>query len=114
MNRSLRQLSTECKVCGKQFDEQNPKQPKRALCLECYNLECDNRLELKREERKTKVTKIELMQPFKVENRQEHWNKINKEIRKLKKLDEIHQFIKERADEVFANKELMEFINHQN
>lgn len=110
----FKEFSKCCNKCGVEWlEDWSNKYPKRAMCVDCHKIYYAERKLAYNEKHKNEVRKVDLMQPFKVENRQAHWTKINKELRALNKLEDIRAFIKKQADEIFSNKELMEFINHQ-
>ena len=112
--RKRKEFSKCCTMCGEVWNtDMSNKVEGRALCIPCGVI--DNRATRARynELRSDEPKKIDLMQPFKVVNREKHWLEVNRQIKPLKKLEDIHAFIVKQADEVFANKELMEFINHQ-
>ena len=114
MARSLRQLSTQCGKCGVVFDEQHPKQPKRALCRECYIGE-SQRLSREQVERRAVVgaaiNRIALYRDYKIENRKAFWTSINKEIKGLTKREEIRAFISKQMDRILADDNLMKYIS---
>ena len=112
----FKEFSKCCKDCGVEWNEGwTNKTEGRALCLDCMSIERAKRKENLKMERVANDadTKLAKMQPFKFEHRQEHWTKVNKEIRKLKKVEDIRAFITKQADEIFANEALMEYINYQ-
>ena len=116
MARSLRQLSTHCGKCGVQFDETlSNKQPKRAMCVECYLEEgVTNRIKKAKYDKENRKTphRQELYHDYKVQNRQNFWRAINKEIRTLTKRDEIRAFISKQMDRILSDETLMDYINH--
>ena len=118
MSRSLRQLSTECGKCGVKFDETlSNKQPKRALCITCYESEGIKRRIAKAKydkEHKVGMDRIEKYQNYKVENRTTFWKQINKEIRLCKTNAEIRAFIGKQMDRILADTQLMDYINDTN
>ena len=112
--RSKKEFSKCCKKCGLVWDkEMSNKYKGRALCKPCAKIEYSEYRKAYKDTLDSSETKLAKMQPFKEENRMEHWKKINKEIKGLKKLEDIRAFISKRADEVFADKALMKYINHQ-
>ena len=108
-----KEFSKQCTKCGLEWDENfSNKYPKRALCYPCHKEEyklIKERYDLKN----NGLSKSDLLQPYKVTNRKEVWREVNKELKKLKKLEDIHNFIVKRADEVFADEKLMAYINKQ-
>lgn len=112
--RSKKEFSKACSKCGIEWNaDMSNKYPKRALCYPCAKETYTQYRKDYHASLGEHTTKIELMQPFKVENRQAHWTAVNKQLRGLKKVEDIRAFIKKQADEIFSNKELMEYINHQ-
>lgn len=114
MSRSLRQLSTQCGKCSVIFDEQHPKQPNRALCKECYQIELDNRSKEQRERRLeigAAVNRIELYKDYKFENRNQFWKGINKELKGLTKREDIRAFISKQMDRILSDDNLMKYLN---
>ena len=114
MARSLRQLSTKCGKCGVVFDEEHPKQPKRALCKECYQIESKDRGEeakKKRVEIGAAVNRIELYKDYKLENRYLFWRGLNKEIKGLTKREDVRAFISKQMDRILADEKLMMYLN---
>ena len=106
--------STECKKCGVVYDEQNPKQKKRALCVSCYNDESlERNIEKRKYDREHRVgmNRTEKYKDYKFANRQPFWTSINKEIRKLKDKGEIRAFISKQMDRIIADKQLKDYIN---
>jgi hypothetical protein len=114
MARSLRELSKQCGVCGVEWNEDlSNKQPKRALCLECYQTELDNRNTLHKEKRAeigAAIKRIELYRDYKLKNRSGFWREINKEIRPLTDRGEIRAFVSKQMDRILEDKQLMEYI----
>jgi hypothetical protein len=109
-----KEFSKCCVKCNVEWlPDMSNKYKKRALCLECHKIYYNERKAVYTEKHKDDKRRIDLMQPFKLDNRKEHWKKVNDGLKGLKDINEIHAYIKERADEIFANKELMEYINHQ-
>ena len=110
-----KELSKKCGACGVVFDETlSNKQPKRALCKECYQIELDNRnmrFKKERAEVGAAIKRIESYRNYKLENRKGFWASINKEIRTLTKREDIRVFISKQMDRILADKELMHYIN---
>jgi hypothetical protein len=114
MARSLRQLSTQCGTCGVVFDEQHPKQPKRALCKGCYIIEAQRHSKEQRERRAevgAAINRIELYRDYKMENRKPFWTSINKEIKGLTKREDVRVFISKQMDRILADDNLMKYIS---
>jgi hypothetical protein len=114
MGRSLRQLSTKCGECGVPFDETlSNKQPNRALCKDCYQIELDNRNTLHKEKRAeigAAIKRIELYKDYKLKNRSGFWKEINKELKPLTDRKEIKAFISKQMDRILNDNQLMEYI----
>ena len=114
MARSLRQLSTQCGKCSVVFDEQHPKQPKRALCKDCYTIDAQRTSREQRERRAevgAAINRINLYRDYKFENREGFWRTINKEIKGLTKRDEIRAFISKQMDRILADENLMKYVS---
>ena len=114
MARSLRQLSTQCGTCGVIFDEQHPKQPKRALCKGCYIIEAQKHSKEQRERRAVvgaAINRIALYRDYKMVNRKAFWTSINKELRPLTDRGEIRAFISKQMDRILADDNLMKYIS---
>ena len=115
MTRSLRQISTKCAQCGVVYDEHNPKQVKRALCVPCYRIEMEERnqkLIAERKEAGAFANRILLYKNYKVQNREPFWNAINKELKPLNDRTEIKAFISKQMDRILEDKDLMHYINY--
>lgn len=114
MARSLRQLATKCGKCGVIFDENNPKQPKRALCVPCYRIEFQNLCKMHRERRAeigAAINRIELYRDYKFENRRGYWKELNKELKPLTNRDEIRAFLAKQMDRILADDNLMKYLS---
>ena len=114
MARSLRQLATKCGVCEVVFDENNPKQIKRALCVPCYRIELQRICKGQKDARAVvgaAIKRIELYRDYKFENRKGYWREINKQIRLLNDRDEIREFISKQMDRILADENLMKYIS---
>jgi hypothetical protein len=113
MARSLRQLATKCGECGVVFDENNPKQIKRALCVPCYRIELQRICKGQKDARAVvgaALNRIELYKDYKLENRKEHWRAVNKQIKGLTNRDEIRAFISKQMDRILDDTKLMDYI----
>jgi len=110
-----KEFSKQCKGCGVEWlTGFTNKQKGRALCLECYSVDYLAYKRKQYEENSVKGDRrIDKMQPFKQSNREAHWRNVNKQLKSLKDKKEIREFISKQADIVFADKALMEYINHQ-
>ena len=114
MGRSLRQVSTQCGKCDVVFDLEHPKQPKRALCIVCYQIELDNRNTLHKEKRAevgAALNRIQLYKDYKLQNRSPYWKEINKQIKGLTKREDIRAFISKQMDRILNDKQLMQYIS---
>jgi len=114
MARSLRQLATKCGACGVVFDENNPKQTKRALCVSCYKIELQRICKGQKDARAVvgaTLKRIELYRDYKLVNRRGYWKEINKQIKPLTDMVEIRAFISKQMDKILADDNLMQYIN---
>lgn len=114
MARSLRQLATKCGACGVVFDENHPKQIKRALCKVCYRIELQRIAKGQKDQRAivgAAVNRIEAYKAYKFENRQEFWKELNKEIRPLTKREDIRAFLSKQMDRILADDNLMKYLS---
>ena len=114
MARSLRQLATKCGACGVVFDENNPKQIKRALCKPCYRIELQRICKGQKDARAVvgaAVNRIEAYKAYKLENRKGFWREINKQIKLLNDRDEIREFISKQMDRILADVNLMKYLS---
>ena len=114
MARSLRQLATKCGACGVVFDENNPKQIKRALCVSCYQIEFKKMCKAQVDKRAVvgaAIKRIELYRDYKLVNRRGYWKEINKQIKPLTDMVEIRAFISKQMDKILADDNLMQYIN---
>jgi hypothetical protein len=114
MARSLRQLSTQCGKCSVVFDEEHPKQHKRALCKACYTIDAQRTSREQRERRAevgAAINRIHLYRDYKMENRKEFWKDINKQIRPLTDRGEIRAFISKQMDRILADDNLMKYVS---
>jgi len=115
--RSLRQLSTKCGKCGVVFDEEHPKQPKRALCKVCYVNEWEQRVIDKKKydkENRFGMHRMEKYEDYRMSVRNKFWKEINKEIKLLKTREEHLAFISKQMDRILADQQLMDYINDTN
>jgi hypothetical protein len=115
MAKSLRQLSTQCSKCSVEFTKElNNKQPKRALCKECYRTElqalCKKQKD-KRAEVGAIVNRIAIYKDYKFENRKVFWKELNKEIKGLKTREEHLSFISKQMDRILADENLMKYLS---
>jgi len=115
MARSLRQLATKCGACGVVFDEEHPKQPKRARCVECYRIELQKISKGQKDKRAevgAALNRIEAYKDYKFENRKGFWASLNKELKPLTKREDIRAFISKQMDRILEDKALMQYINY--
>lgn len=115
MARIIKKLSTGCKECGVIFDENNPKQPLRALCVPCYLKEATEmraNIAIAKKQNQIAPNRSELYYNYREDNRAAFWKEINKQIRPLKKREDIQAFISKQMDRIMGDKTLMDYINH--
>ena len=110
-----KELSKCCTNCGVEWLEDfSNKQPKRAKCLECYDIELFERNANQRKsnkENKNGLNRLELYENYKYSNRKPFWTSINKQIKLLKNREEAKEFISKQMDRILADKTLMDYIN---
>jgi len=115
MARSLRELSKSCGQCGVVFDDKlTNKQPKRALCKECYQIELKSIAKAQKDKRAeigAVVNRVAIYNDYKFENRAEFWKGINKQIRPLTKREDIRAFISKQMDRILADVNLMKYLS---
>ena len=110
-----KELSKKCGACGVVFDNNNPKQPKRARCVECYRIELQKISKGQKDKRAevgAALNRVEAYKDYKLENRKGFWASINKEIRTLTKREDIRTFISKQMDRILEDKRLMQYINY--
>jgi len=110
-----KELSKFCRACGLVFDSTlSNKQPKRALCKECYQIELKSIAKAQKDKRAeigAVVNRVAIYNDYKFENRAEFWKDINKQIRPLTKRDEIRAFISKQMDRILGDDNLMKYLN---
>jgi len=110
-----KELSKFCRACGLVFDSTlSNKQPKRALCKECYQIELKSIAKAQKDKRAeigAVVNRVAIYNDYKFENRAEFWKDINKQIKGLTKRDEIRTFISKQMDRILADDNLMKYLN---
>lgn len=110
-----RELSKSCGECGVVFDETlSNKQPKRALCKACYQIEFKKMCKAQRDKRAeigAAVNRIEIYRDYKMENRKGFWRELNKEIKGLTKREDVRAFISKQMDRILADDNLMKYLN---
>ena len=109
-----KELSKKCGACGVVFDEQHPKQPKRARCVECYRIELQKLSKAQKDKRAeigAVVNRVAIYRDYKFENRQEFWKGINKQIKPLTKREDIRTFLSKQMDRILADDNLMKYLN---
>ena len=115
MARSLRELSKSCGKCGVVFDEKlTNKQPKRALCLECYRVELQKLSKAQKDKRAeigAMVNRVAIYRDYKLENRQGFWKELNKELKPLTKREDIRAFLAKQMDRILNDDNLMKYLN---
>ena len=111
-----KELSKSCRACGLVFDSTlSNKQPKRALCKECYQIEFKKMCKAQKDKRAevgAALNRVEAYKDYKLENRKGFWASINKEIRTLTKREDIRTFISKQMDRILEDKRLMQYINY--
>lgn len=108
-----KEFSTNCKMCGVEWnDDFSNKKPLRAVCLECYKKEYEERKEkYKSIEYKKGENRHDKYRPFKIENRKHIYKELNLKLKGLKKREEVREFLKNRFDELLEDKALWDYIN---
>ena len=110
-----KELSKSCVDCGvKWLEDLSNKQPKRALCKECYQIEFKKMCKAQKDKRAeigAVVNRVAIYNDYKFENRKAFWASINKEIKLLKNRDEIRAFISKQMDRILADENLMKYLN---
>ena len=109
-----KELSKKCGACGVVFDEQHPKQPKRARCVECYRIELQKLSKAQKDKRAeigAVVNRVAIYRDYKFENRTEFWKGINKQIKPLTKREDIRAFLSKQMDRILADDNLMKYLN---
>ena len=109
-----KELSKKCGACGVVFDEQHPKQPKRARCVECYRIELQKLSKAQKDKRAeigAVVNRVAIYRDYKFENRTEFWKGINKQIKPLTKREDIRAFLSKQMDRILADENLMKYLN---
>ena len=109
-----KEISKSCGNCGVVFDATlSNKKKGRALCLECYFIEAQTRSKEQIARRAVvgaAINRIELYRDYKIENRNEFWKDINKQIKVLKDRKEIREFISKQMDRILEDTQLMDYI----
>ena len=110
-----KELSKSCRACGLVFDNTlSNKQPKRALCKECYQIELRNTAKAQKDKRAeigAVVNRVAIYRDYKFENRTEFWKGINKQIKPLTKREDIRAFLSKQMDRILADDNLMKYLN---
>ena len=110
-----KELSKSCRACGLVFDSTlSNKQPKRALCKECYQIEFKKMCKAQKDKRAeigAVVNRIEIYKDYKFENRTEFWKGINKQIKPLTNREDIRAFLSKQMDRILADENLMKYLN---
>ena len=110
-----KELSTKCRECNVVFTKElNNKQPKRALCKECYRIELQKIAKGQKDKRAeigAMVNRIEAYRDYKLENRKGFWSSLNKEIKSLKTREEHLSFISKQMDRILSDDNLMKYLN---
>jgi hypothetical protein len=110
-----KELSKFCRACGLVFDSTlSNKQPKRALCKECYQIELQKISKAQKDKRAeigAVVNRVAIYNDYKFENRTEFWKGINKQIKPLTKRADIREFLSKQMDRILADENLMKYLN---
>ena len=110
-----KELSKSCRACGLVFDKNlSNKQPKRALCLECYRVEMQKLSKAQKDKRAeigAVVNRVAIYRDYKFENRKGFWKGLNKELKGLKTREEHLSFISKQMDRILADDNLMKYLN---
>jgi hypothetical protein len=111
-----KELSKSCGDCGVVWEKDlSNKQPRRALCKECYSIELKKTSKAQRDKRAelgAGLQRMELYKDYKFQNRDGFWRKINKEIKPLTKREDIRAFISKQMDRILEDTQLMDYINY--
>lgn len=108
-----KELSKQCGKCGVEWNEDlSNKQPKRALCKECFIIESEERKEiLKNIVYKRGENRMQKYRQFKISNRSHIYSDVNKRLKPLKRLEDIREFMRIRFDELLEDTALWDYIN---
>lgn len=111
-----KELSKSCGHCGAEWlSDLSNKQPRRALCKECYFIESKKISKAQRDKRAeigAGLNRMALYKDYKFQNRDAFWKKINKEIKPLTKRVDIRAFIANQMDRILEDTKLMDYINY--
>jgi hypothetical protein len=114
MARSLRELSKCCGKCGVVWDETlSNKEPKRALCKDCFKIEYKKRKEAMVEKLKVNgnVTQVTKKKPYTFKNRKGFWRETAAKLKGMDSRKEWLPFIQQRMQEILNDTQLMDYIN---
>jgi hypothetical protein len=102
-----------CAKCGVEWlTDLSNKVQRRALCLECIQIEYKERkAEYKANKFKRGNNRLDKYQAYKIENRKHIHKAVNLELRKLKDRTEIREFLRKRFDELLEDKGLWDYLN---
>ena len=110
-----KELSKNCVDCGvKWLEDLSNKQPKRALCKECYQIEFKKMCKAQKDKRAeigAVVNRIAIYKDYKMDNRKVFWKDINKELKGLKTREEHLSFISKQMDRILNDDNLMKYLN---
>jgi hypothetical protein len=108
-----KELSKCCGKCGVEWlKDLSNKQPKRALCLQCFIIESEERKEnIKKIDYGRGENRMEKYRQFKISNRSHIYKEVNKRLKPLKRLEDIREFMRIRFDELLAETALWDYIN---
>ena len=107
-----KEISVGCSKCGVLWNEDlSNKQPKRALCKECSKIEYAEYQ--KKRNSINSVTRTELYQPFKIENRKEIYKEASKALREMKNRDEWRAYMWKRLEKLLNDTSFIEYCKKQ-
>ena len=106
-----KKFSTNCRRCGIEWNEDfSNKQPKRAVCKDCYKIQCkENDAKYKRE--RTLQDRMAINAPLKASVRKPHWDKISAELKQCKKREEWLVIIRRNLETALNDENIKAFIN---
>lgn len=108
-----KEFSKCCKYCGVEWnDDWSNKQPKRAMCRECGKKEYAE-YQKKYNSSNSGKTRMELYQPYKLENRREHWKEINQKLRGIKDREEWREFMGQNLMNIMNDEKFLEYLTKQ-
>ena len=106
-----KEFSTNCKICGVEWDETwSNKQPKRAVCKTCFS-EIVKENDKKYKQGRTLQDRIAVNAPLKVSVRKPHWDKISAELKLCKKREEWLPIIQRNLTTALNDEIIKQFLN---